>query len=101
MIKKLAGCVREYKKSSILSPLYVSIEVILECFIPFITAQMINIFEDKNKNGVTGDDFNKLLLYGGALVLCAFLSLTCGVLAGNHCATAGCGFAKNLRKDLF
>jgi len=99
MIKKLAGCIREYKKSSLLSPIFVSIEVILECIIPFITAKMINVFE--NKNGVDAKDLNTLLIYGGILIVCAFLSLTCGVLAGNHCATAACGFAKNLRKDLF
>ena len=97
MIRKLAKSIREYKKSSILSPLFVSIEVILECIIPFITAKMINVIE--NTTGV--EDFKPLLMYGLMLVVCAFLSLTCGVLAGNYCATAGCGFAKNLRHDLY
>lgn len=97
MIKKLAQSVREYKKSSILSPLFVSIEVILECIIPFVTAKMINVIEKSREIS----DLTTLLGYGGILILCAFASLACGVLAGNHCATAGAGFAKNLRHDLY
>ncbi len=97
MLRKLAKSIRGYKRSSILSPLFVSIEVVLECIIPFITAKMINIIE--NTKGA--EDFKSLLTYGLLLVACAFLSLTCGVLAGNHCATAACGFAKNLRHDLY
>ncbi|MBR4072673.1 MAG: ABC transporter ATP-binding protein, partial [Clostridia bacterium] len=73
------------------------IEVILECIIPFITAKMINVIENATGKG----DFKDLLTYGLMLVACAFLSLTCGVLAANYCATAGCGFAKNLRHDLY
>jgi len=97
MLKKLAKSIREYKRSSILSPLFVSIEVVLECIIPFITAKMINIIE----NTTGREDFMPLLMYGLLLIACAFLSLACGVLAGNHCATAGSGFAKNLRHDLY
>ncbi len=97
MIKKLAKSIREYKRSSILSPLLISLEVILECIIPFITAKMINVIE--NTKGP--EDLKPLMFYGLCLIGCAFMSLACGVLAGNFCATAGCGFAKNLRHDLF
>ncbi len=97
MIKKLAQSIREYKKSSILSPVFITFEVILECIIPFLTAKMINVLE--NSKGI--EDLKPLLAYGGLLIVCAFASLTCGVLAGNHCATAGAGFAKNLRHDLY
>lgn len=94
MIKRLAGCIREYKKPSILSPLFISGEVILECAIPFITAKMINIMGN-------GGDFATVLKFGGLLLLVAFASLACGVLSGNFSATAACGFAKNLRHDLY
>mgnify|MGYP004525865589 FL=1 len=94
MIKRLAGCIREYKKPSILSPLFISGEVILECAIPFITAKMINLMGN-------GGDFTTVLKFGGLLLLVAFASLACGVLSGNFSATAACGFAKNLRHDLY
>lgn len=94
MIKRLAGCIREYKKPSLLSPLFITGEVIMECLIPFITAKMINLMGN-------GGDFKTVMLFGGLLLLAAFASLACGVLSGNFSATAACGFAKNLRHDLY
>ncbi len=85
---------REYKKPSLLTPIFVSGEVVLECIIPFITANLVN--EIKN-----GCSINVLLRYGVILVLMAGFSLTFGALAGSTCATASCGFARNLRKDMF
>lgn len=96
MIKRLAACVREYKRTSILTPIFVSIEVVLECFIPFITARMINILQSESFT-----DMRQIAGYGILLVALAALSLTFGVLSGNACATASCGFAKNLRHDLY
>jgi len=94
MFKRLAKCIREYKTASILSPLIVMLEVVLECILPFMTAELVN--------EIQGDcNMNVLLRYGLILVGMAVLSLTCGGLAGHFCATAACGFAKNLRKDLF
>ena len=94
MFKRLAKCIREYKTASILSPLIVMLEVVLECILPFMTAELVN--------EIQGDcNMNVLLRYGLILVIMAVLSLTCGGLAGHFCATAACGFAKNLRKDLF
>ncbi len=94
MIKKLAGCIREYKKASILTPLCVAFEVIIECAIPFVAAVLI----DKIRGGV---NVGTIAIYGGILVALALLSLTFGAVAGSFCATAACGFGKNLRKDLF
>ena len=94
MIKTLAKSIREYKKPSILAPVFVSGEVVLECIIPFITANLVN--EIKN-----GCSIEVLLRYGAILVVMAGLSLAFGALAGSACATASCGFARNLRKDMF
>ncbi len=94
MLKRLAGCIREYKTASILSPLIVMLEVVIECIIPFLTANLVNEIK-------AGCEMEVILKYGVLLVAMAALSLTCGVLAGHYCATAACGFAKNLRKDLF
>ncbi|MBR0070451.1 MAG: ABC transporter ATP-binding protein, partial [Synergistaceae bacterium] len=94
MYKKLLSCVREYKRPSLEAPFYVSLEVIMECIIPFITARLVN----QIRNGCT---MNELLFDGIMLIIMAFMSLTFGIIAGNSCSTASCGFAKNLRSDLF
>lgn len=94
MYRKLLSSVREYKRSSIEAPFYVSLEVVMECIIPFIVAQLVNQIR-------AGSSMNELLLHGALLVVMAFMSLLFGILAGNACSTASCGFAKNLRSDLF
>ncbi|MCI6508513.1 MAG: ABC transporter ATP-binding protein/permease [Bacilli bacterium] len=94
MIKTLAKSIREYKKATILTPIIVFFEVVLECIIPFIVAMLIDNIEK-------GCGLNVILMYGGILTLMAILSLTCGAFAGKFCANASCGFAKNLRKDMF
>ena len=94
MFKTLAKSIREYKKPTILTPIIVLFEVIMECAIPFIVSQL---FEELNKKS----DLKIIALYGIILVVMALLSLTCGALAGKFCANASCGFAKNLRKDMF
>lgn len=94
MYKVLMKSVREYKKASILSPILVSFEVLMECIIPFIIAKLVNQIQ-------AGCEFAVIVRYGLVLVVMAALSLTFGTLAGSACATASCGFAKNLRKDLF
>lgn len=94
MIKKLAGSIREYKKTSIATPILVSLEVVMECVIPFVIAELVNQIKD-------GCEMRTIILYGLALVAMACLSLFFGALAGATCATASCGFAKNLRKDMF
>lgn len=94
MIKTFLGCVREYKKTSVLTPIFVSLEVVMECIIPFFIAKLINNIEN-------GTDMKMILIYGGGLILLAFVSLLFGALAGSTCATAAAGFAKNIRHDLF
>ena len=98
MIKVLAKSVREYKTASILTPLFVSLEVVLECMIPFIIAQLVDAIDV----GVDGTiKLSEILTYGGILIAMSFASLACGALSGAFCAKASAGFAKNLRKDLY
>ncbi|HHV72494.1 MAG TPA: ABC transporter ATP-binding protein [Clostridia bacterium] len=94
MIKELGRSVREYKKLSIITPILISLEVVIECIIPFITATLVNEIK-------SGCDLNTIIKYGIILIIMAFLSLTFGAVAGSTSATAACGFAKNLRKDMF
>ncbi len=94
MLKRLSKCIGEYKKSTVLTPIFVSMEVVVECLLPFITASLIEQIE-------AGCELSVILKYGAVLVVLAMLSLSFGVLAGKHCAIASCGFAKNLRKDLY
>ncbi|WP_044974017.1 ABC transporter ATP-binding protein [Ruminococcus sp. HUN007] len=94
MIKTLLGCVREYKKATLLTPFFVSLEVVVECLLPMEIAALINRIQ-------SGCDMGTIVKYGLILVLMAFVSLLFGVLSGNYCAEAGCGFAKNLRHDLY
>ncbi len=94
MIKSLASRIRQYKRPTILSPVFVSIEVILECIIPLIMASLI----DDMEKGISAQ---KIAIYAVVLIAMAMLSLFFGVSAGKAAATAGCGFAKNLRQDLF
>lgn len=86
--------IREYKKVSIATPLLVSIEVVMECTIPFIIAMLVNEIK-------SGSGFHVIVKYGIVLVIMAGLSLTFGALAGMTCATASCGLGRNLRKDMF
>ena len=94
MLKLLSHSLREYRRASIITPILVSLEVIMECIIPFITAQLVNEIK-------AGCGMDEILRYGGLLVLMAALSLLFGSLAGLTCSTASCGLGKNLRHDIF
>ena len=94
MVKTLKKCIREYKKPAILSPIFISGEVILECILPLITASLIN-------NIRAGCDMALIFKTGALLIVVALLSLLCGSLAAIYSATASVGFAGNLRHDLF
>ncbi len=96
MLKKLAGSIRQYKVQSILTPVFMILEVALECVIPFIMAMLINSMYDAGENGM-----GKIFMYGGILLALAFASLICGVLSGHFAAIASTGFARNLRKDMY
>lgn len=93
MLKTLMASIRQYKKESLQTPLYVAMEVVLECLLPLIMAQLID--------EMTGRTMDPIIKYGTVLVIMAMLSLTFGVLSGKKAATAACGFAKNLRQDLY
>lgn len=94
MVKTLSKSIREYKKDSIMSVIYIVFEVIMECIIPFILANLVNGIRS---NIPIRDLFNQGLI----LVVMAMLSLTFGILAGKKSAVASAGFARNLRKDIF
>lgn len=99
MVKTLAKSIREYKKPSILSPVFVSLEVILECIMPLVIIDFINAIEEgKATNSLP---MSVILYYGGILVGMAVLSLIFGMLSGRFAARASAGFAKNLRKDMY
>ncbi|MCD8369831.1 MAG: ABC transporter ATP-binding protein/permease [Clostridiales bacterium] len=93
MIGTLLKSVREYRRDAILTPLSVTMEVILECIIPLIMAQLID--------QMTGESMEPIVRYGLVLLLMALASLFCGAMSGRYAATAACGFAKNLRQDLY
>lgn len=93
MIKTILKSVREYKKASILTPLFVGLEVMLECVLPFIMARLID--------GMNGETMEDIVTYGVVLLVIAFASLYCGVMSGKYAATASTGFARNLRHDMF
>ncbi|HHV28197.1 MAG TPA: ABC transporter ATP-binding protein [Clostridium sp.] len=94
MIKDLARSIREYKKLSIITPILISLEVVIECIIPFITANLVNLIK-------SGCELRTIINYGVVLIVMASLSLMFVAIAGSTSATASCGFAKNLRKDMF
>ncbi len=94
MLKRLAGSIREYKLPSILTFIFIVGEVIIEVFIPFITASLVN-------NIKAGIQMEQIIKTGGFLAFMALISLCCGALAARTCAKASAGFAKNLRHDIF
>ena len=94
IIKTLSKSVREFKKDSMLSPAFVSAEVVLECMIPFFTARLINQMK-------VDASLPMISRYGIVLVIMAMLSLVCGIKAGNYASSASTGFARNLRRDMF
>ena len=100
MIKILAKSIREYKTPSILSPIFVSFEVILECLMPLVIVWFLDALEDWHTIE-EGRVMEVILVYGGALLGMAVLSLAAGMLSGRFAARASAGFAKNLRKDMY
>ena len=94
MIKKLAQYIKQYKKDSILTPIFVIFEVIMEVLIPYLMARIIDV-------GIQNSDLNYIFKIGAILVVSAILSLTFGMLSGRYAAKASAGFAKNLRQGMF
>lgn len=94
MLKQLAKCIREYKKPTFVSLFFITMEVVIEVFIPFITANLVNSIK-------AGAEMSEVVKIGVFLALLACLSLSCGAIAGYACSKASAGFAKNLRHDMF
>jgi len=93
MVSTLLKSVREYKRPTILTPLYISMEVVLETILPYVMARLID--------SITGERMSPILFCGVELIILAMFSLLFGTLSARAGATASCGFAKNLRQDLF
>ena len=94
MIKTLGKSVREYKRPALVTPMLVTLEVIMEVIIPLLMAELID-------RGIYAGEMNEILKIGVALVIASILSLVFGVLSGITASKASAGFAKNLRKDLY
>ena len=94
MIKKLASYIKEYKKASILTPVFVVLEVVMEVIIPMLMSKIIDV-------GIPNSDIKYILEIGILLTLSAIMSLAFGMLSGRFAAKASSGFAKNLRKGMF
>lgn len=94
MLKRLMASVREFKRPTILTLIFIVGEAVIEVFIPFITAELVNEIK-------AGVDMNEIIKLGVLLVVLAMLSLTCGGIAAFTCAKASAGFARNLRSDIF
>ncbi len=94
MIKRLSKCIREYKLPSILAPIFIACEVILEVFIPMLMGKLID-------NGIDKGDTSYVVKMGFVLVILCSLSLLSGVASGTAAAKASSGFAKNLRHDMY
>ena len=98
-VKPILKSIREYKKPALITPFFMLLEAFCECLMPFFMAQMISAID---VDGIVARDaLNEIFKYGAILLGLAFLSMLSGGLAGKFAATASCGFAKNLRHDLF
>ena len=94
MVKKLASYLKEYKKSALITPIFVVLEVIMEVLIPFLMAKIIDV-------GINNGDVHYIVKIGTFLIISAILSLAFGMLSGKFAAKASAGFSKNLRKEMF
>ncbi len=94
MIRKLARSIREFRNVTIATPILVTLEVVMECLIPFVISALVNQIR-------AGCSMGTIARYGAVLAAMAVLSLAFGAAAGDTCATASCGFARNLRRDVF
>ncbi len=93
-MKELLRQIKQYKKDSILAPVYSALEVVMEVIIPFVMALLID-------EGVEKGDRNKIILYGALMIVLAMISLFAGMMAGKYAASASTGFACNLREAMY
>lgn len=93
-VRALLGSVREYKKPSLLCPVFVVLEVLMEVLVPGVMALMID-------KGMSGGSIGYILKIGAVLLVMSMMALVFGILAGANAARASAGMARNLRKDMF
>ena len=102
VVRPLLKSVREFKKPSMVTPFFMALEALCECLIPFFMAQLISSIDPQVVGSIEGSTAMKIILkYGAILLGLAICSMMCGGFAGKFAATASCGFARNLRHDLF
>ncbi len=94
MLKTFKACIGQYKKATILTPIFTSLEVLMEVLIPFITASLID-------KGINSGDMSAVIKYGLIMLSLAFVSLFCGFMSGKYSAEASTGFAANLREKMY
>ena len=94
MLKTLGAQIKEFKKDSLLTPVFMVLEVIMETIIPLMMASIID-------DGVEAGDINHIYVMGACMVVVAFFSLFCGTMGGKYGARASTGFARNLRKAMY
>lgn len=94
MVKKLMSCIGEFKKETILTPIFVAFECSFDVIIPYLMAFLID-------NGINKGDSKTIILLGIALIICSFLAIFTGVKSGDYAAKATSGFAKNLRRKIY
>lgn len=94
MLKRFAACIREYKKQTILTPVYVTVEVIIDVVIPLVMASLID-------KGISAGSMKMIWIYGIALIVSCAVSLAFGALSGKNGAYASAGFARNVRRDMY
>ncbi len=99
MLKRLSQCVREYKKDSLLAPLFVAIEVVMEVAIPYYMGKLVDNGINGGQNGE--GDMTYIIKVGALLAVLCVISLMGGVFAGKYASRASAGFSKNLRHDMF
>ena len=101
MIKTLLKSVKQYKKQSVLCPLFMVGEAVMEIIIPFFMTFIVGEFEQLAKGKIDGIDTKKIVIYAVLMIVCAVFALLCGVMGGRLAAKASCGFAHNLREDMY
>ncbi len=101
MIKTLLKSVREYKTPSILCPIVMVGEAVMEIIIPFLMTFIVGQLQDLAEAKIAAVNVGELLLYASLMIVCAVFALLCGVWGGKLAAKASCGFAHNLREDMY
>lgn len=101
MVKTLLKSVREYKRDSILCPLIMVGEAVMEIIIPFLMTFIVKELENLAKGKTSTVNGKKIALFASLMLICAFIALFCGVMGGRLAAKASCGFAHNLRQDMY